>query len=150
MTGTTGAAWNDPVKGSELARSQIGRGADVIYHAAGGTGLGVLQAAADAGALGIGVDMNQNHLHPGNVLTSMLKNVNVAVYKAMMDVHEDNFTTGLISLGLAEDGVGWADDENNAELITSEMRAVIDDASAKIISGEIVVHDYRTTDSCPE
>lgn len=150
MTGTTGAAWNDPVKGSELARSQIGRGADVIYHAAGGTGLGVLQAAADAGALGIGVDMNQNHLHPGNVLTSMLKNVNVAVYKAMMDVHEDNFTTGVISLGLAEDGVGWADDENNAELITSEMRAVIDDASAKIISGEIVVHDYRTTDSCPE
>ena len=56
MTGTTGAAWNDPVRGGELAKSQIDRGADVVYHAAGGTGIGVLQAAADAGALGIGVD----------------------------------------------------------------------------------------------
>ena len=73
MTGTTGAAWNDPVKGGELAKSQIDRGADVIYHAAGGTGVGVLRAAADAGKLGIGVDSNQNMLHPGKVLTSMLK-----------------------------------------------------------------------------
>jgi basic membrane protein A len=64
MTGTTGAAWNDPVKGGELAKSQIDRGADVIYHAAGGTGIGVLRAAADAGKLGIGVDSNQNMLHP--------------------------------------------------------------------------------------
>ena len=65
MTGDTGAAWNDPVKGGELAKSQIERGADVVYHAAGGTGMGVLQAAADAGKLGIGVDSNQNYLHPG-------------------------------------------------------------------------------------
>jgi basic membrane protein A len=64
MTGTTGAAWNDPVKGGELAKSQFDRGADVVYHAAGGTGVGVLQAAADAGKLGIGVDSNQNGLHP--------------------------------------------------------------------------------------
>lgn len=150
MTGTTGAAWNDPVKGGELARSQIGRGADVIYHAAGGTGLGVLQAAADADALGIGVDKNQNHLHPGNVLTSMMKNVDVAVYEAMMSVKDGTFTTGVTSLGLAEGGVGWADDENNAALITPEMRAAIEEASAKIIAGDIVVHDYRATDSCPE
>src|SRR5690606_28371019 len=67
MTGTTGAAWSDPVKGGELARSQIEAGADVIYHAAGGTGIGVLQAAADAGVYGIGVDSNQNGLHPGHV-----------------------------------------------------------------------------------
>ena len=86
MTGDTGAAWNDPVKGGELAKSQIDRGADVIYHAAGGTGIGVLQAAADAGKLGIGVDSNQNYLHPGKVLTSMLKRVDNAVYDAMMDV----------------------------------------------------------------
>ena len=65
MTGTTGAAWNDPVKGGELAKSQIDRGADVVYHAAGGTGIGVLRAVADAGKLGIGVDSNQNMLHPG-------------------------------------------------------------------------------------
>ena len=81
MTGTTGAAWNDPVKGGELAKAQIDRGADVVYHAAGGTGVGVLRAAADAGKLGIGVDSNQNGLHPGKVLTSMLKRVDVATYQ---------------------------------------------------------------------
>ena len=94
MTGTTGAAWNDPVKGGELAKSQIDRGADVVYHAAGGTGVGVLQAAADAGKLGIGVDSNQNHLHPGHVLTSMLKRVDNAVYDAMMDVQNGEWTVG--------------------------------------------------------
>src|SRR5918997_2543423 len=85
MTGTTGAAWNDPVKGGELAKGQMDRGADVIYHAAGGTGIGVLRATADAGKLGIGVDSNQNALHPGKVLTSMLKRVDVATYNTFMD-----------------------------------------------------------------
>ena len=88
MTGDTGAAWNDPVKGGELAKSQIERGADVVYHAAGGTGMGVLQAAADAGKLGIGVDSNQNYLHPGSVLTSMLKRVDNAVYNAFKDAQD--------------------------------------------------------------
>ena len=86
MTGDTGAAWNDPVQGGELAQGQIEQGADVVYHAAGGTGIGVLQAAADAGKLGIGVDSNQNYLHPGTVLTSMLKRVDNAVYNSFMDV----------------------------------------------------------------
>ena len=94
MTGTTGAAWNDPVKGGELAKSQIDRGADVIYHAAGGTGIGVLQAAADAGKLGIGVDSNQNYLHPGQVLTSMLKRVDNATYDAMMDAAQRQLDLG--------------------------------------------------------
>ena len=149
MTGTTGAAWNDPVKGSELAKSQIDRGADVIYHAAGGTGIGVLQAAADAGALGIGVDSNQNGLHPGQVLTSMLKRVDVATYNAMMDVHNGTWSPGLQVLGLSEDGVGYAMDENNVDLITPEMKAAVEEAKAKIISGEIKVHDYTADDSCP-
>ncbi|MDH3770200.1 MAG: BMP family ABC transporter substrate-binding protein, partial [Nitrospirota bacterium] len=82
MTGTTPAAWNDPAKGAELAQSQFDRGADVVYAAAGGTGLGVLQAAAESGKLSIGVDSNQNYVHPGSVLTSMLKRVDVAVYNA--------------------------------------------------------------------
>ena len=149
MTGTTGAAWNDPAKGSELAKSQIDRGADVIYHAAGGTGIGVLQAAADAGALGIGVDSNQNHLHPGQVLTSMLKRVDVAVYDAMMDVHTGEWSTGVTVLGLGDDGVGYALDENNETLISDEMQAAAEDAKAKIISGEISVHDYMSDDNCP-
>jgi basic membrane protein A len=149
MTGTTGAAWNDPVKGGELAKSQIDRGADVIYHAAGGTGIGVLQAAADAGKLGIGVDSNQNHLHPGKVLTSMLKRVDNAVYAAFDDVKNDKWSPGVQVLGLAEDGVGVAIDDNNKPLITPEMQAKVDEASAKIKSGEIKVHDYMSDNSCP-
>ena len=149
MTGTTGAAWNDPVRGGELAKSQIDQGADVVYHAAGGTGIGVLQAAADAGALGIGVDSNQNYLHPGQVLTSMLKRVDLATYNAMMDVQNGSFTPGVQVMGLAEDGVGWALDDNNKDLITPEMQKAADDAQAKIISGEIKVHDYTTDGACP-
>ena len=149
MTGTTGAAWNDPVRGGELAKSQIDRGADVVYHAAGGTGIGVLQAAADAGVYGIGVDSNQNYLHPGQVLTSMLKRVDLATYNAMMDVHNGKFTPGVQVMGLSEDGVGWALDDNNKALITPEMQKAVDDAKAKIISGEIKVHDYTTDSACP-
>jgi len=149
MTGTTGAAWNDPVRGGELAKSQIDRGADVVYHAAGGTGVGVLQAAADAGALGIGVDSNQNYIHPGQVLTSMLKRVDNAVFDAMMDVKNDEWSTGVVVMGLAEDGVGYAVDENNEALITDEMKAAVEEARAKIIAGEISVHDYMADDSCP-
>lgn len=149
MTGTTGAAWNDPVKGGELARSQFDRGADVVYHAAGGTGIGVLQAAADAGKFGIGVDSNQNDLHPGSVLTSMLKRIDTAVYKALEDARNDAWSSGFEILGLKEGGVDWALDDNNAELITVEMKAAADEASAKIIFGEIVVHDYMSDQTCP-
>lgn len=149
MTGTTGAAWNDPVKGGELAKGQMDQGADVIYHAAGGTGRGVLQAAADEGKLGIGVDANQNYLHPGSVLTSMLKRVDVATYAAFKDAQDGNFTYGFNVLGLAEDGVGYAVDEHNKDLLTPEILAAVEEAKAKIISGEIVVHDYMSDNACP-
>jgi len=149
MTGTTGAAWNDPVKGGELAKSQIDRGADVVYHAAGGTGLGVLQSAADAGKLGIGVDSNQNYLHPGQVLTSMLKRVDVAAYKAFKGAMDGTWKPGVQVLGLAEGGVGWALDKNNAKLITADMKAAVDKASAEIKSGVIQVHDYMSDNKCP-
>ncbi|WP_179956184.1 BMP family lipoprotein [Pannonibacter tanglangensis] len=149
MTGTTGAAWNDPVKGGELAKSQFDRGADVVYHAAGATGIGVLQAAADAGKLGIGVDSNQNGLHPGKVLTSMLKRVDVAVNKAFTDSKNDKWSSGVEVLGLAEGGVDWALDDNNKALVTAEMKAAVDKAKADIISGTIKVHDYMSDKSCP-
>jgi len=149
MTGTTGAAWNDPVKGGELAKSQIDRGADVIYHAAGGTGIGVLRAAADAGKLGIGVDSNQNGLHPGKVLTSMVKRVDVATYKTFMDARDGKWQAGILNLGLAEDGVAWALDENNRALITPEMKEAVDKAAEAIKAGTIKVHDYRADNKCP-
>jgi basic membrane protein A len=152
MTGDTGAAWNDPVKGGELAKAQIEQGADVVYHAAGGTGIGVLQAAADAGKLGIGVDSDQNYLHPGSVLTSMMKRVDNAVYNSFMDVKNGvamDKWTGIQVMGLEKDGVGWALDDDNKALITPEMKKAVDDAKAKIISGEIKVHDYMTDSACP-
>ncbi len=149
MTGTTPAAWRDPVKGGELAKSQIDRGADVIYAAAGGTGIGVLQTAADNGKLGVGVDSNQNHLHPGKVLTSMLKRVDTAAYGAFMAAKNNSFKAGFANLGLAEDGVGWALDDNNKALITDDMKKAVEAAAADIKSGKVKVHDYMADSKCP-
>ena len=149
MTGDTPAAWNDPTKGGEIAKTQIDQGADVIYAAAGGTGVGVLQAAADAGKLGIGVDSNQNGLQPGKVLTSMLKRVDTAVYGAFMDAKDDKLAGGINDLGLKEGGVDYAVDDNNKDLITPEMQAAAEKAKADIIAGTITVHDYMSDDSCP-
>ncbi len=105
MTGSTPAAWTDPVRGAELAKAQIAQGVDVIFAAAGTTGLGIMQAAKDAGKLTIGVDSNQNHLHPGSVLTSMVKRVDLAVYEAFKGVKP-----GITALGLKEGGVDYAMD----------------------------------------
>ena len=148
MTGTTPTAWNDPVKGSELAKAQISQGADVIYAAAGGTGVGVLQTAADENILSIGVDSNQNYLHPGQVLTSMLKRVDVAVYDAMT-AGEDLETGRFMTLGLAEEGVGYALDEHNAPLVSDDMKMAVDTARQEIIDGDLEVVAYYTNDSCP-
>ncbi|CAM5773426.1 BMP family lipoprotein [Bosea minatitlanensis] len=148
MTGSTPAAWADPVKGGELAKSQIDRGADVIYHAAGGTGIGVLRAAADAGRLGIGVDSNQNALHPGKILTSMLKRVDIAAYNSFKAAQDGSWKPGLSVLGLKEGGVDWALDDDNKALITPEMKAAADKAKADIIAGRIQVHDYMSDQKC--
>ena len=149
MTGTTGAAWNDPVKGAELAKSQFDRGAEVVFQAAGSTGLGVLQAAADVGRLGIGVDSNQNHLHPGNMLTSMLKRVDVAAYEVFDSARRDAWESGVRVLGLKENGIGWALDEYNEALITPAMKVAADEAVRMIVAGELKVHDYVTEGECP-
>jgi len=146
-TGTTPVAWNDPVKGGELAKAQISQGADVIYAAAGGTGIGVLQATADDGKLGIGVDSNQNYLHPGSMLTSMVKRVDNAVYDAF--TAGPDLEPGVKVMDLKANGVGVAIDDNNKDLVTAEMQAAVDDATAKIASGEIKVHDYMTDNACP-
>jgi basic membrane protein A and related proteins len=149
MTGTTGAAFNDPAKGSELAKSQLDRGADVIYHAAGGTGVGVLRTVADAGKLGIGVDSNQNGMHPGKVLTSMIKRVDVAVYSTFADAKAGKWAPGVAVYGLKEEGVGYAMDDNNKALVSAEMKATVDKAAADIISGSVKVHDYMSNSTCP-
>jgi len=143
MTGTTPAAWNDPTRGSELAKAQFAKGVDVVFAAAGGTGIGVYQAAKDSGRYAIGVDSNQNHLQPGTMLTSMVKRVDVAVARAMKGV-----TPGLTVLGLAENAVDYAQDEHNAKLITPEMKRRVEAARADIIAGKIKVIDYMAANAC--
>jgi basic membrane protein A len=143
MTGTTPAAWNDPGRGGELAKAQFAKGVDVIFAAAGGTGVGVYQAARDARKLAIGVDSNQNHLHPGTMLTSMVKRVDVAVYNAFKGIRP-----GVLSLGLKEGGVDVALDEHNAKLVSAEMRKKVDAARADIVAGRIRVVDYMVANAC--
>jgi basic membrane protein A len=149
MTGTDFHAWNDPVKGGELAKSQMDRGADIVYAAAGATGQGVLKAAADAGKLGIGVDSDQDNLFPGHVLTSMLKHVDVATYKSFMDAKNGTWKPGIQVLGLKEGGVDYAVDEWNKSVLTPEAKAKAEAAKADIISGKIQVHDYTSDSKCP-
>lgn len=146
-TGTTPAAWNDPVKGGELVKAQISQGADVIYAAAGGTGIGVLQAAADAGILSIGVDSNQNHLHPGKVLTSMVKGVDNSVYEAFKAGAD--LQPGVKVMDLKSGGVSVALDDNNKPLVTPEMTAAVEAATKGIEDGSVKVHDYMTDNTCP-
>ena len=147
MTGTTPAAWNDPVKGSELIKAQISQGADVVFAAAGGTGVGVLQTAADEGILSIGVDSNQNYMHPGKVLTSMMKRVDNAVYEAFSQ--GDALETGNFQMGVANGGVGYALDEFNASLVSADMQSAVDAAAAAMTAGTLSVHDYTSDETCP-
>ena len=148
MTGSTPAAFNDPARGSELAKSQISQGADVIFAAAGGTGIGVYQAAADEGVYAIGVDSNQNYLQPGTMLTSMVKRVGVAAYQTWEDAQAGEWEGGIKVLDLAAGGVDWALDEYNEDLVTDEMKAQMAEIRQAIIDGEIEVHDYTSTSSC--
>ncbi len=147
MTGTTPAAWNDPVKGSELTLAQMSQGSDVVFAAAGGTGVGVLQTAADEGMLSIGVDANQNYLHPGQVLTSMMKRVDNAVYEAMLA--GEDLETGFNVMSVANRGVGFAMDANNEPIVSYEMLEATYGAAADMASGELMVHDYTSDESCP-
>ncbi|MGX1498675.1 basic membrane protein A [Labrenzia sp. MBR-25] len=149
MTGDTPAAFADPVRGSELAIGQINQGADVIIQAAGGTGIGVLQAAADKGVLGMGTDSNQNGLHPGKVLTSIRKRVDNAVYDSFQAAKDGTFEPGIKVLGVADGGMDWVLDENNKDLITPDMKAAADAAVAAITDGSVKVHDVVTDGACP-
>jgi basic membrane protein A len=149
--GVTDAAWNNPGKGKELALAQIGKGADVIFTAAGNSGLGAFDAVEHMGKqngrathLVIGVDSNQNMVKPGFVLTSMVKRVDNAVYDIIKDVVDKQFQTGFHVYGLDKDGVGYSLDEHNKDLVTPEMLQQAEEAKKKIISGEIKVTDAMT------
>jgi basic membrane protein A len=149
MVGTTSAAWNDPAKGGELARAQFDRGVDVVFAVAGGSGMGTLQTAKEKGKLAIGVDSNQNYLHPGTMLTSMVKRVDGAIYDSFMAVKNGTWKPGVTYRGLKEGGVDWALDKDNRKVVSPEIEKKVNDAKAAIISGKIKVIDYRAGSSCP-
>ena len=149
--GVTDAAWNNPGKGKELALAQIGKGADVIFTAAGNSGLGAFDAVEQMGKqngrathLVIGVDSNQNMVKPGFVLTSMVKRVDNAVYDIIKSILNKQFQAGPQVYGLDKDGVGYSLDEHNRALITPEMLQQAEEAKKKIINGEIKVTDAMT------
>ncbi|MGD9537079.1 MAG: BMP family protein [Alphaproteobacteria bacterium] len=149
MTGTTPAAWANPQRGGSLARLQFDSGADVVYAAAGLTSLGVYQAAVAASRLAIGVDTNQNYLHPGTMLTSMYKRVDLAAYDSLMDAFNGEWTPGIERLGLFEGAVGYALDQHNWPLMTPEMINAVEAAMVGIANGSIKVVDYRDANACP-
>jgi basic membrane protein A len=149
--GVTDAAWNNPGKGKEISLSQMSKGADVIFTAAGNSGLGAFDAVEQAGKQNgrathfvIGVDSNQNMVKPGYVLTSMVKRVDNAVYDIVKEVREGKFKGGFHVFGLDTDGVGYAMDDNNKELISPEVITEVEAARKKIIAGEIKVTDAMT------
>jgi basic membrane protein A len=146
--GVTDAAWNDPVKGKELARTQIEKGADVIFTAAGNSGLGAFDAVEQYGKENgraahfvIGVDSDQNWVKPGFVLTSMVKRVDNAVYQIVQDRVNSKFQGGIHVYGLENDGVGYALDDFNRDLISPEIIKEVEEAKKKIIQGQIQVTD---------
>lgn len=146
--GVTDAAWNNPGKGKELALSQIGKGADVIFTAAGNSGLGAFDAVEQAGTQDgrathfvIGVDSDQNCVKPGFVLTSMVKRVDNAVYQIVLDVVNGHFSGGIHVYGLDKDGVGYAMDQCNQKLVQPEAIQEAEAAKQKITSGQIKVTD---------
>jgi len=145
--GVTDAAWNDPVKGKELARTQIEKGADVIFAAAGNSGLGAFDAVEQYGKDGqgraqrfvIGVDSNQNWMKPGFVLTSMVKRVDNAVYQIVKDRVENRPIGGVHVYGLENEGIGYAVDQYNKDLIPQPAIQAVEAAKQKIITGQIKV-----------
>jgi basic membrane protein A len=147
--GVTDGAWNNPGKGKELALAQISKGADVIFTAAGNSGLGVFDAVEQQGkgpdgrarAYVIGVDSNQNGVKPGFVLTSMVKRVDNAVYQIVSDVVNHQFKGGFHVYGVESDGVGYAMDDFNKSLIPGDVLQQVEASKQKIIGGQIQVTD---------
>ena len=140
--GVTDSAWNDPAKCREIALSQIDRGADVIFVAAGNSGLGAFDAVeVRAGTFVIGVDSNQNWIKPGHVLTSMVKRVDNAVYQIIRDEVQGRFLGGVHVFDLSNDGIAYAVDRYNVDLLEPSVISEVESAKRKIVAKEIIVSD---------
>ncbi len=140
--GVTGEAWNNPPKAKELAFDQFNHGVEVIFVAAGNSGLGVFDAAAEKGKLAIGVDSNQNWIKPGFILSSMLKRVDEAVFDSVKMYKDGKFQTGLVRYGVKSKGVDYSIDENNSKLVSEADRKQLESLRSQIITSKIKVPDY--------
>lgn len=143
--GVTGEAWNNPAKAKEIALSQISQKADVIFHAAGASGAGLFDAAADKKIYAIGVDSNQNWVKPGVVLTSMLKKVDIAVFETIKSVKNNTYKSGVNRFGLKDGGVDWALDHNNEKLWSPAEIEKLNQVKKSITTGKVSVPDYYKT-----
>ncbi len=142
MVGDTADAWSNPEKAKAIAQNQYREGADIIFAAAGGSSVGVLEAAHEMNQLAIGVDSNQNGLFPGTVLTSLVKRVDVAVYDTLKNSHNGTWRAGIKYLGIKEGALDYAVDQNNRGLMTEQLIEEVATAKDKIISGKITVESY--------
>ena len=134
--------FGDPTKGEQMAKAMFESGADIIYHVAGGTGLGVIAAAEATGHYAIGVDTNQDGLAPGHVLTSMVKRVDVATQQLVEHYANDSYPGGqTLVFGLTENGVGLTDMQHTKEIVPAEYMEAVEAAKAGIIAGDIDVWD---------
>jgi basic membrane protein A and related proteins len=132
--------FGDPAIGLQMAKAMFDAGANVVYQVAGGTGLGVIKAAKEAGKFAIGVDTDQDGLAPGSVLTSMVKRSDVAVETVMKDYADGKFPGGkTVILGLANDGVGLSPMKYTKDMIPASILDKVEDMKKKILSGEIKV-----------
>lgn len=143
--GVTGEAWNNPAKAKEIALAQVAQKADVIFHAAGASGSGLFDAAADKKIFAIGVDSNQNWVKPGVVLTSMLKKVDVAVYETIKSVKNSQFQAGVNRFGLKDGGIDWALDNHNQKLWSAAEIEKMNQVKKSILTGKVSVPDYYKT-----
>ncbi len=148
--GTTGDAFKDPVRGKELATEQFNWGADIVYHASGASGIGVIEAATAKKKLVIGVDADQTLTAKPEqqpyILTSMLKRVDVAVYDTIKALVDNKFEGGYKVFGLAEGGVGYAVNDVNKEML-KDIEPKLEEIKKKVVAGEIQApFDKKTFD----
>lgn len=139
FSGITGQAFNDPQKGYEIATRMYKDGTDIIYHAAGITGSGLFRAAKEMNGLAIGVDIDQSAQAPGQVLTSMTKNIDVAVFESVKACISGKFSGGLHVLGLKENGVGFVYNEQNRKYIKADVYDRVIALKAQISAGKLAV-----------
>lgn len=135
--------FNDPVAAKTLTETLVQKKADIVFHAAGGSGAGVFQAAKEKGIYAIGVDSNQDDVEKGTILTSMVKYVDNSVFEEVKETLAGNFKPGIKYFGIKENGVGTTDFEFTKDVIGQEKIDKLAEISKEIADGKISVAEYR-------